>query len=155
VNQYTIAIEAAVALLLLTVAVAVAVGWHMGGLGPRAELEAQHAAWAQTTAQALLAQRASAQAQAINDNAAETAHDQTIEALPARVVRTPVFLRAPGDLCPDRVPSPQAQTSGQHPASGGAESGRGGDLRPAIEALKVKYETALADCRRLDAEWPK
>lgn len=152
-NPYSILVELGIAAVLL--AVALAVGYHFGGLTARNALEVDHTAMAQAATDALLAQRASAQTQAINDNAAETAHDQTVEALPARVVRTPVFLRAPGDVCPDRVPGTQAQTRGDHPAGGGAQRGGGGDLRPAIEALKVKYETVLADCRRLDAEWPK
>lgn len=131
------------------------VGFHFGGMASRTALEADHAAMAEAATQALLAQRSAQEAQAINDNAAETAHDQTIESLPARVVHTPVFLRAPGDVCPDRVSGTKAQTGGEHPSGSGVQPRSGRDLRPAIEALKVKYETALADCRRLDAEWPK
>jgi hypothetical protein len=47
-------------------------------------------------------------------------------------------------------------TAGGQPAVGGsADSGRGEDLRPAINAFELKYETALADCRSVLSQWPK
>lgn len=140
-------------------------GYHFGGLSGK--LEASNArtaladfqqAQAANTAKAVLAERASAAAAAINDNIAENAHDKTIESLPARVVHDPVFLREPGDICPavGTVPNPKDQTAGNDSAGRAIQPGSGsGDIRPAIEALKVKYEIVLADCRRLDAEWPK
>jgi hypothetical protein len=114
-------------------------------------------AQAANTAKAVLAERDSAAAAAINDNIAEGAHDKTIESLPARIVHDPVFLRAPGDICPasGAVRDPKAEAANLDTAGRSVQPGRGIDLRPAIEALKVKYETVLADCRRLDAEWPK
>jgi hypothetical protein len=139
-------------------------GYHFGSL--HGELDASTAktaladfgeAQAANTAKAVLAERASAAATAINDNLAESAHDKTIESLPARVVHNPVFLRAPGDLCPasGTVSDPKAKAASIDPAGRAVQPGSGIDLRPAIEALKVKYEIVLADCRRLDAEWPK
>jgi hypothetical protein len=137
-------------------------GYYFGGLRGDAKaahaqtaLEADHEAMAKAATDALLAQRSQAAAQAITDNTAEKAHDQTIEDLPGRVVRTPVFLRSPGEICPGPVPGAKAKTGGEHSGGSGVQPGSGKDLRPAIEAMKVKYETALADCRRLDAQWPK
>lgn len=131
-------------------------GWYFRGLKADAVLSADHAAMAKATADALIAQRNDADAQAKTDSTAEAAHDKTIEALPARVVHTPVWLRAPGELCADPVPGAQGKAAGVDPASRPTVPGpRGVDIRPGIEAFKLKYETALADCRRLDAEWPK
>lgn len=162
-SPYLVYIKFGAAAVLL--AIAAGAGYHFGGLDGKAKvaeaktaLEADHAAMAKAATDALLAQRSHAAAEAITDNKAEAQHDQTIESLPARVVRTPVWVRAPGDICPadDRVSGAQAQTTGQDPGGRGAQPGSGErDIRPAIEAFKLKYETALADCRRLDAEWPK
>jgi hypothetical protein len=153
-----------IAAIALLAACLVSGGYHFGSL--HGELDASNArtaladfreAQAANTAKAVLAERASAAAAAINDNLAEAAHDKTIESLPARVVHDPVFLRTPGDICPasGAVPDPKAKAANLDPAGRGVQPGRGIDLRPAIEALKVKYEIVLADCRRLDAEWPK
>lgn len=153
-SSYLVYLKIGGAALLL--AIAAGAGYHFGGLASKTALEADHAAMAKVATDALLAQRSQAAAQAITDNTAEAAHDKTIESLPARVIRTPVFLRAPGDVCPDVVPATQAQTGGADPAGRAAEQGSGEhDLRPALEAFKLKYETVLADCRRLDVEWPK
>jgi hypothetical protein len=142
--------------ILALVAALFGSGYHFGGLASKTALEADHAAMSKAATDALLAQRSQAAAQAITDNKAETVHDQTLESLPTRVIRTPVFVRAPGDVCPDVVPTAQTQAGGQDPGGRGAEPGsRERDIRPAIEALKIKYERALADCRRLDAEWPQ
>jgi hypothetical protein len=140
------------------------IGWHFGGLSGK--LEASNAktalasfqeAQAANTAKAVLAERASAAAAAITDNNAENAHDKTIESLPARIVHDPVFLREPGDICPavSTVPDSKGQTASDDSAGRSTEQRSGIDLRPAIEAFKIKYETVLADCRRLDSEWPK
>lgn len=137
-------------------------GFYFGSLrgnekadAARTAQEASESAQSAAVAKAVLAERASAQAQAITDRAAETQHDKTIESLPARVVRTPVFLRGPGEICSDPAPGGEAKASSDDPGGRRIEQGSGGDIRPAIEAFKLKYETALADCRRLDAEWPK
>lgn len=163
VEPYLIYIKLAIGLVVVG---AIAGGsFHFGGLSGK--LEASNArtaladfqeAQASNTAKAVLAERASAAAAAINDNKAENAHDKTIESLPARVVHDPVFLRYPGDICPasGTVPDPKGQTAGNDSAGRGVQPGPGsGDLRPGIEALKIKYEIVLADCRRLDAEWQR
>jgi hypothetical protein len=144
-----------------------AVGYHFGGLRGQEEADAAKTALAAfqrdasaNVAKAVLAERASAEALAINDNAAEAAHDKTIESLPDRTVRTPVFVRGSADNCPSPggrpVPATPAKAAGDDPAGRAVESGPGsGDIRPALEQFKIRYETALADCRRLDAEWPR
>jgi hypothetical protein len=130
--------------------------FYLGGLGPKAAMERDHAAMAEAATQALLAQRAAAQAQAINDNAAEKTHDQDLEAIPLHIRHDPVFVRVPGPVKDCGVPSTEAKAGGNDSSKPGVQSGSGErDIRPGLEALKVKYETALADCRRLDAEWPK
>jgi len=151
VNPILAAKLGAAALLLIVIA---GVGYHFGGLSSKTALEADHAAMAKAATDALLAQRASAQAQAINDNAAEKQHDQDLEAIPLHIRHDPVFVRVPGPApnCP--MPGTEVKAAGQDPGSGGAESGYGRDLRPSIEKFKIKYETVLADCRRLNSEWP-
>lgn len=154
VNPYLIYVKLGAAALAL--AGAFGGGFYFGGLQPKTALAVDRAATATAVTSGLLTERSQATAQAVTDNKAESVHDQTIESLPARIVRTPVFLRTPADLCPDPVPSTQAQTAGNDPGGRGTQPRSGeGDIRPAIEAFKLHYETVLADCRRLDAEWPK
>jgi hypothetical protein len=84
---------------------------------------------------------------------AEAQHAKDLAAIPLRIVSTPIWLHD-GQICAGTVPRlPEA--SGSDSAGGGAIEGPGRDIRPLIEALKVKYETVLADCRRLDSEWPR
>lgn len=61
---------------------------------------------------------------------------------------------------PGPVPSVPAATADAHPGIGGTDTGPGGgdkpiDIRPAINAFELKYETALADCRAAIASWPQ
>src|SRR5882762_10140019 len=65
--------------------------------------------------------------------------------------RAPVYVvpRGPASQC--AVPGNPGQASGQPSAAGGSDPGRGSDrqpvdLRPQVNALELKYETALADC---------
>lgn len=148
--------------IALAVLFLLGVGFYFGTLkgdaaaaSAKTAAEASQAAQASTVATAVLAERAAWQAQALTNNTAEKAHDQTIETLPARIVRTPVFLRGTGEICPDPVPGAVAKAGGYDPDGRGVQPRPRIDSRPQFEALKVKYETALADCRRLDAEWPK
>ena len=72
---------------------------------------------------------------------------------------TPVIVRTgPARACP--VPIPAAQTGGSPATAGGTDEGRGGsgesvDIRPALNAFELKYETVIADCRQLWDAWPK
>jgi len=84
---------------------------------------------------------------------AEIQHAKDLASIPARIVTTPIWLHD-GKVCAGALPQvPEA--GGDNSSGGGALEGPGRDIRPAIEELKRKYETALADCRRLDAEWPQ
>ena len=134
-------------------------GFHFGGLGPTAALERDHAAMAKATTDALLAQRAAAEAQAINDHAAETTHANDIRAIDNASPRTdPVLVYRTVKACVDPVPGAEAQAGGvaTHPAEGRSESvDRGRDIRPAIEEVKRRLEKVMADYRQEDSEWPK
>lgn len=84
---------------------------------------------------------------------AEIQHAKDLAAIPLRVVTTPIWLHD-GQVCSGAVPR-LPETASDDSASGGAVEGPGRDIRPLIEQFKARYETALADCRRLDADWPK
>lgn len=83
---------------------------------------------------------------------AEAIHDDDLRAINLTVTRTPIIVR--NSACP--VPLPAASTN-PNPASGPVDPGPRGDrdIRPQIDAFERKYETVLADCRRLAAEWPR
>jgi hypothetical protein len=53
------------------------------------------------------------------------------------------------------LPAAAASPDSPHPAVGGAVEGPRRDIRPQLEALKLKYETALAECRAGFAQWPQ
>lgn len=76
-----------------------------------------------------------------------------LEVIPTRVITKPVWLRATGEICSGAVPATTEEAGGSPPGIGGVFGGRGIDIRPRIESLKVKYETALAECRLLDSSW--
>jgi hypothetical protein len=146
--------------ILVAVAAIFFAGFRIGGLGPTAALEADHAAMAKAATDALLAQRAHAVAEAINDNAAETQHAQTIIQIDAAPpIRTPVFLCAPGGpVRAGSLPGAETKAGGlpADPAGGrGQPVDRGSNIRPAVEELKKRLEKVMADYRQLDAEWPK
>jgi hypothetical protein len=84
--------------------------------------------------------------------AASAVHQAEINAIPARVIRTPVWLHD-GAICSDPVRDP-APASGAIAQAGGTEPGLGTDIRPRIEAVKAKYEKVIADCRQALADWP-
>jgi hypothetical protein len=73
----------------------------------------------------------------------------------------PVIVRVPA--YPGALPGPAAGALGVHPASGPTDSGSGSaatsggydiDIRPAVRAFEKRYETALAQCREVVADWP-
>jgi hypothetical protein len=130
--------------------------YHQGGLASKTKLEGFQAAQAEGTAKAVLAERASAAATALTDRAAETTHDQDLEAIPLHIRHDAVIVRLPGPAPDCPVPGAKTETGGEHPAPGPIEPGsRYRDIGPGLAAFEARYETALADCRRLDAEWPK
>lgn len=70
--------------------------------------------------------------------------------------RAPILVQpATQPACPDHLPASPAASSSSTAGSGGIISGAGRDIRPAINAFELKYETALADCRAAIASWPK
>ncbi len=87
---------------------------------------------------------------------AEATHANELASIPGRVITRPLWLRDGGEICADRVPSlPGAGTDSTPPPAGAVLPGPGRDIRPLLEAFRAKYETALADCRRVEAEWPR
>lgn len=143
---------------ILLLAFVFGVGFRFGGMGPAAALQRDHAAQSQAIAKAVLAERAAAEATALQDHATEATHAQTIVQIDAAPpIRTPILLCGPGPLRAGAMPSAEAQTGGipADPAErGGERVGGERDIRPGIEALKRQLEKVMADYRQLDAEWP-
>lgn len=136
-------------------------GWYFNGLRGKAALDDLQKAQATAVATQVEAQLAAAQAQAVNDHAAETQHAADIEKvddLPPIATPLLVYRTAPTPSCPV---SGTALEAGSLPADphGGAgqpvDRGRAVDVRPAIEALKHRLEIIMADYRQEDREWPK
>jgi hypothetical protein len=86
---------------------------------------------------------------------AQVTHDQELLALNARIAGQ----HAPILLCqsphPSPVPAAPATPESPHTASGTANTATRVDIRPAIDAFELKFESALADCRQTLASWPK
>jgi hypothetical protein len=91
--------------------------------------------------------------QTATNTQAEAQHDQDIEHPPTLVLKQPVWLRSPA-ICPAAVQVP-VTAAGQPATERPADPGSRIDLRPQLAAFALKYEQALADCRRMAAEWPK
>ena len=147
--------------IALAIALLFGAGYHFGGMASKTQLEAQDAAQSQATAKAVLAERASALAQAAQDHTAENTHAADlakIDSTPPSIAPVLVYVSTPGAIRTGAVPGPQTQAGGQ-PADtqgGGRQPvGGGRDIRPDIEALKKRLETVMADYRQLDAEWPR
>jgi len=97
---------------------------------------AQEAAWQ--------SQRQEAEAQRVQDT-------QTITAA-IGAHRDPLIVRVPASA--NTVPGVAPKTASICPASGGDDAGSRVDLRPAVAAFELKYETVLADCRSALSQWP-
>lgn len=151
-------IYAKIAGAVMTVALIFWSGWHMGGLGPREQLATANAAWQATEVKRLAQQKADqVKAETQKDNAVEIHTDdiQEISSVPVstkplRVCSQPSTARNPAVPVASQTDSQRADTS-----AGTVESGNGSDIRPAYEALKIKYEKVLADYRQLDVAWPR
>lgn len=73
--------------------------------------------------------------------------------LAAGPVRTPIILHD-GSLYTCPVAS-ATKADDVHPASGGVEQGSGGhDIRPEVEAFKLRYEKVLTKCQQDLDDWP-
>ncbi len=92
---------------------------------------------------------------------ANTQRDATLAQVAAGIANqhAPVIVRnGPARVCPMPVAATQA---GSPPAAtGGTDEGRGSnsesiDIRPALNAFELKYETVIADCRAALDGWPQ
>lgn len=120
-------------------------GWHFGSLGPTKKFAAYK--FAQQTAQA-----AQESKQLKVNQKADEVHEDEIAAIRLRVVDTPVFVRIPTVIPVQSTPEtvhPSASTGGTLPAA------RDVDIRQGINAFEERIESLVADCRRLDTEWPQ
>jgi hypothetical protein len=138
---------AKIAAIVAVLAALVLVSFHLGGLGPKAELAKYKAAIAQAQAQ-------NATKELATTITAENAYDEDLTAIAVPVVRDRILVR---ELPPagGRVQLP-AQAGSSATDRGAVDPGSGEhDIRDALNAFEVKYERILAQCRRLDAEWPK
>lgn len=70
--------------------------------------------------------------------------------------KPPVWLcNPPASPRSEVLSAPTSKARPQLPAAGGVLEGPRRDIRPQLEALKLKYETLLAQCRAEHAEWPQ
>lgn len=87
---------------------------------------------------------------------AQLSQDLATLRTPPAVPKPPVWLcDAPPSPRRAVLPTSAASTDSAHPSPGGSDDGRRRDIRPQLEAFKLKYETALAECRSVIAQWPK
>lgn len=88
---------------------------------------------------------------------AQVQHDEDLQDIAARIAnqRAPVFMcnRSPDTSAVSDHPAP-TQRGNDPTQSGSADAGAGVDIRGAINAFEKKYESALADCRKVVASWP-
>lgn len=124
-----------------------AAGWHLGALGPTAKLAAYK------SSQAVL-QATQESTQLKTDQKADEVHDEEISAIRLHVVDTPVLVRMPvsAPAAVQGTPAAADQPPGPRPADAGSGER---DIRPGITALEARYESVIADCRRMAAEWPQ
>lgn len=79
--------------------------------------------------------------------------DDALANLPAPI-RTPVFVRVPGTVC-SSSPGQAPKADSVHTDAGGNGQGSGvSDIRPGLEAFKVRYGRSLLDCKEVLADYP-
>lgn len=163
-NPYLIYIKIGAAVALA--AVLIGTGFHFGGLGPKAEmaeLKAQQAKEdsnrSQAIATAVLAERASAEAQRERDHNTELTHArQIIQINGVPDITTPIVLCGPDEIHSTPLPSAEGQANSDGADTGegrSVEVDRGRARRRAIEEVKKRLERIMADYRQEDAEWSK
>lgn len=70
--------------------------------------------------------------------------------------KPPIWLcNAPPSPRSQVLPATAASADSAHSGAGGTDEGRRRDIRLQVESLKLKYETALAECRSVIAQWPR
>lgn len=83
---------------------------------------------------------------------AQKERDEAYKNLPPPI-HTPVFVRLPGAICPD-APGSASKAEGMHPNSSGNGPGSGErDIRPGVEAFKMRYSQSLLDCQQILNDW--
>lgn len=136
-------------------------GWYGGALSGKAAVARLQRNQAQLTATAVLAERASTEAQTKIDTAAQVTHAQDIAQIDdVAPIATPllVYRSSPTPSCPVSGATAQAGSLPADPDGGPSQPvdrGRAVDVRPQIEALKHRLEIIMADYRQQDREWPK
>lgn len=91
---------------------------------------------------------------------ATTIRDQELAQLRATAAQPRPAIRVCHEASPRSVPIDPATASREPAPSGGivpgprGDSELGTDIRPQIEQFKLKYESALAECRAALASWP-
>jgi len=142
----------AIAALALIVGAYIWLGVHDRAQQAIGEARCQ-AKMAQALSQAKQEQDAAQAAYSAKMEAINAQYQQELAAISGRVVYRPIWLHD-GQVCAGAMPSAPTEAGDPHPGAGGTVSGPGTDIRPQLEAFKAKYETALAECRRLDRAWP-
>lgn len=88
---------------------------------------------------------------------AKTQHDKDIDTLlhPASPITTPVWVYNAGAACPSNSSGQAPKADDVHTNSSGDEQGSGRrDIRPGLEAFKVRYGRSLLGCKEVLADWP-
>jgi hypothetical protein len=141
-------IYAKVAALLLVVCSLFGLGFYLASLKYGVEiLRLQSAAdQAQLMADDLARQKEAIYA--ANLNKAYTARQDELAQIPQRAITRAVWVcNAPNQIRPGTVPEARP-TGSKDSSTGGVQPGSGGrNIRPGLEALKVRYETVIADFR--------
>jgi hypothetical protein len=93
------------------------------------------------------------------DANAQLAHDMAAIHAAASVQRPSVLLcdqpAASASLLPGTAAAPAPASAGGGGAVAGSRGDSVRDIRPQLEAFKLKYESALAGCRAALASWPE
>jgi|SRR5579859_4499277 len=156
-NPYSVYIKIGAAAVVA--ALLVGGGYHFGGLANKVKLEEVLAAQAQTTANAVLAERASADAQRERDHNTELTHaKQIIHIDSAPDITTPIMLCGSDEVRVGALPSAEgkADSVGADTEGGrSVEMDRGRARRAHIEEVKKRLERIMADYRQEDSEWDK
>lgn len=110
---------------------------------------------------AINAQKQSEWAQEARDATNQRIQDMATVTAAIAAQRTPVFVQSgPQPACPRPVPSPTTAPTGQSAAAGGTDTGPGKpvqslNIREGLNNFERRYEETLADCRAMQASWPR
>lgn len=80
-------------------------------------------------------------------------HDKALRNLPP-TISTPVIVRLGGSVCPN-APGSLPQADDVHSNSSGDGQGPGErNIRPGLEAFKMRYGKSFLDCQQVLDDWP-